>query len=91
MSVSAPVQFGGQIHVFQAAANTLFHKWTNGGGSWFNEGLFGAAGIGSPAVPNQLPGVSVINNQLQVTIEDSNGLAWYFIYLGTRWGVAQLP
>ena len=91
MAVAAPISFGGQIHVFQAAGNTLYHKWTNGNGSWFNENLFGAAGIGLVPLPNQLPGVSVINSQLQVTVEDNTGRAWYFVYLGTRWGVSELP
>jgi hypothetical protein len=91
MAVAAPISYGGQIHVFQAAGNTLYHKWTNGGGTWFNENLFTAAGIGTVPMPNQLPGVSIIANQLQVTVEDDNGRAWYFIYLGTRWGVSELP
>jgi hypothetical protein len=91
MAVAAPISYAGQIHVFQGAAGSLYHKWTNGDGAWFNENLFNAAGIGLVGLPNQLPGVAVINDQLQVTVEDDGGRAWYFIYLGGRWGVSELP
>jgi hypothetical protein len=66
--------------------------WSPGNGDWRNESLFAAARIGQPNLPNQLPGVSVLNGQLMVTCEDNTGQAWYFVVPpGGTWGVAALP
>jgi hypothetical protein len=92
MPVSAPISFAGQTHVFQAYGNTLTHKWTSGNGVWYNENVYTAAGIGQVPVATQTPGVAVFNNQIQVTVEDVYGNAWYFEQVqGGKWGVAELP
>ena len=80
MPVSAPVPFLNQVHVFQVTDNTLNHFWAGNKGAWSVENLFSAAGIGLPALPAQQPGVAVFNNELQVTVEDVHGRAWYFEY-----------
>jgi hypothetical protein len=92
MPVSAPVSFAGQTHVFQAYGNNLTHYWTSGNGVWYTENVYSAAGIGLVPVATQLPGVAVFNGQIQVTVEDVYGNAWYFEQVqGGRWGVAELP
>ncbi len=92
MPVAAPITFAGQIHVFQVHGTNLWHKWLNGGGALGNESVFQAAGIGYVDVPDQLPGVAVVDNQLVVVVEDSNGRAWYFGQNpGGPWGYYELP
>jgi hypothetical protein len=90
MPVSQAVPFAGAIHVLQVSDNSLWHKALNK--SWSNQNLFDTVGVGGISVPYQTPGVSVIAEQLVVTVEDSNSQAWYFAMdENGSWGVNVLP
>jgi hypothetical protein len=92
MAVAPAISFGGQTHVFQCPGGKgAQHKWTADGKTWFSENLFTAAGIGTPDVPSQVPGVSLIAGAPAITCEDSTGRPWYFVFVGGKWGVAELP
>ncbi len=92
MPVSAPIEHVSTVHVFQVAGGTLWNKWLNPNGVWANESVPAAAGVGYVVVPNQIPGVTIIGNQLLVTVEDNNARAWYFAQNpGGPWGVNELP
>ena len=97
MPVSQAVTFKpGQTDVFQASFGTLWHKWLTASG-WRNEALTGPFAVVAPAssvkIPDQEPQVSILGDQCIVTIEDSNGRAWYFAQASTspRWGVSEMP
>jgi hypothetical protein len=92
MAVAPAISFGGQKHVFGCPGGKgLQHAWSADGKTWHAEDLFTAAGLGTPSIPNQEPGVSLVDSQLTVTCEDSTGRAWYFVFIGGKWGVAELP
>lgn len=101
---TAPISFrGAQQHVFQVSIGTLWHKYFDPGNvsptnpsGWKNEPISSANGGVSGAhltIPDQLPQVSIINNQLLVTIEDVNTTVYYFAngLLSAGWGVVALP
>ena len=97
MPVSQAVTFKpGQTDVFQASFGTLWHKWLTASG-WRNEALTGPFAVvpvaSSVKIPDQEPQVSILGDQCIVTIEDSNGRAWYFAQASTspRWGVSEMP
>ena len=93
MPVSPATSFDNSQHVFQVSYGNLWHKWFSG--QWHNEvvaGPLGGAANVKITLPDQYPQVSIINNQLLVTIEDDHKAAFYFAQGPNQpWGVNQLP